>query len=655
MEKRIFKMSKDFLTRKSSVVVLLIFMLIAISGAVSIRYTWNRVVKQNSEEAIKTAKIAANSLNGEMLKKLSGVQEDAGTIAYVSIKKRLINIKSILSDARFVYLFTKREGKIFFIADSEPENSKDYSPPGQEYSEVDTSFIKFFDSAEELITPPITDRWGTWVSVLVPMKDESTGRTIAVFGMDYDADRWKSSIVFDVLRASVVIVIAFLLFLILSIKLVLQNKVLKNEAIERKHTESELKESEEKFRSLLEESPNMIFINKAGRVVYVNKKCEEILGYTRDEFLDPRFNFLDIIAPEHIEMVKENFANRYKGKAKDSYDLTLITKDKRRIETSTAFKIINYEGENAILGIVTDITEHKYAEGSLQKERLLLRTVIDNIPDSIYCKDIAGRKTLANVTELSYSGVKTEKEILGKTDFDFYPKELAEGFFSDDQLVIQSGQPILNREEYLLDEKGEKQWLLTSKIPLKDEKGIILGLVGIGRNITTRKRAEEALRENEIKLNVILQSTADGILAVDGNGKVIKTNGRFAQLWNIPQSLIDSGDDNVLLDFILDQLVNPEDFISKVKKLYNSTEEDLDMLLFKDGRIFERYSAPLIMSDTSIGRVWSFRDITEHKHAEGSLQKERLLLRTVIDNIPDSIYCKDIAGRKTLANVTELS
>ncbi|MCK9209970.1 MAG: PAS domain-containing sensor histidine kinase [Ignavibacteriaceae bacterium] len=368
MKKRIYGMSKDFLTKKSSIVVILIFILIAILGVVSIRHTWNHVVKQNSEAAIKTAKIAASALNGEMIKKMSGVPEDIGTIAYKSVKQRLVKIKSLIDGARFTYLFTKKEGKLYFMADSEPEDAKDYSPPGQEYSEADTNYIKLFDSGEELITPPITDRWGTWVSVLVPIKDETTGRTIAVFGMDYEANRWRSTIVLDVLRASVIIVVASLLLLFLSIKFVSQNNLLKNKAIERKQAEAELKESEEKFRSLSEESPNMIFINKAGRVVYVNKKCQEILGYTRDEFLDPRFNFLDIIAPEHIEMVKENFADRYKGKAKDSYEYALVTKDKRRIETSISAKIINYEGGNAILGIVTDITERKRVELLIQRQ-----------------------------------------------------------------------------------------------------------------------------------------------------------------------------------------------------------------------------------------------------------------------------------------------
>jgi PAS domain S-box-containing protein len=304
--------------------------------------------------------------------------------------------------------------------------------------------------------------------------------------------------------------------------------------------------------------------------------------------------------------------------------------------------------------LIAELDNLKRENETLEKERLLLRTVIDNIPDSIYCKDIDGRKTLANVMELRISGATSESEILGKTDFDFYPKEIAEGFYADDQFVIKSGQPVINREEYLIDENGQKLWLLTSKLPFKDKEGNIIGIVGIGRNITIRKRAELALSESEVKLNVILQSTADGILAVDAQGKVIKTNDRFAQLWKIPQGLIVQNDDMAILDFASEQLIDPDEFISKVKKLYNSKDVDLDLLHFKDGRIFERYSEPLVMGDLLIGRVWSFRDITAKKIVEEELRNQQLLLRTVIDNIPDSIYCKDTAGRKTLANVMEL-
>ena len=148
-------------------------------------------------------------------------------------------------------------------------------------------------------------------------------------------------------------------------------------------------------------------------------------------------------------------------------------------------------------------------------------------------------------------------------------------------------------------------------------------LVSVGSQIAIaieRRQAEKELRESEIKLNVILQSTADGILAVNSRGEVIKTNRRFAELWRIPQELSDSGDDKALISFVTEQLVNPDEFTSKVDKLYHSTREDLDYLYFKDGRIFERYSAPMVMSNSAIGRVWSFRDVTESRNSEEKIK-----------------------------------
>ena len=130
----------------------------------------------------------------------------------------------------------------------------------------------------------------------------------------------------------------------------------------------------------------------------------------------------------------------------------------------------------------------------ISHEQLLLRTLIDNLPDCIYAKDAAGRKTMANPADLKNLRCKTEAEAVGKSDFDLFPKEIAEQFWADDQKVIQ-GEPVINREEFFLDEQGRKRWLLTSKLPLRNQDGKVVGLVGIGRDITARKEAEARLEE----------------------------------------------------------------------------------------------------------------------------------------------------------------
>ena len=158
------------------------------------------------------------------------------------------------------------------------------------------------------------------------------------------------------------------------------------------------------------------------------------------------------------------------------------------------------------IGLGRDITERKRMEEVLAQERSLLRTLINNLPDSIYAKDSAGRKILANPADLKNLRCKTEAEAIGKTDFDLFPKEIAEKFYADDMKVIQ-GQPVINREEYFLNEEGKKQWLLTSKLPLRDQNEQIIGLVGIGRDITEQKQATEALKQSEERMREVVRST----------------------------------------------------------------------------------------------------------------------------------------------------
>jgi PAS domain S-box-containing protein len=140
-----------------------------------------------------------------------------------------------------------------------------------------------------------------------------------------------------------------------------------------------------------------------------------------------------------------------------------------------------------------EVARREEAEKALHQERLILHTLMDNIPDALYAKDAEYRKTLANLADAKNAGRKSGDELIGKTDFDLFPKELAERYLADDQTVIEKGESVLWREEYVFDEKGEKRWLITSKIPMRSPEGRIIGLVGIGRDITPLKEAEKKI------------------------------------------------------------------------------------------------------------------------------------------------------------------
>jgi PAS domain S-box-containing protein len=161
--------------------------------------------------------------------------------------------------------------------------------------------------------------------------------------------------------------------------------------------------------------------------------------------------------------------------------------------------------------------------------------------------------------------------------------------------------------------------------PVLSAGGTVSAVIEAVEDITERKRSEEELRSNEICLQGILEATADGILAVDEKGKIIKANRKFAELWNIPQSMINAGDDDALINYVLDQLQDPDAFVRKVRSLYGTADTDMDRLIFKDGRIFERNSAPLVQEGNNIGRVWSFRNITEKKKMEEDILRAQKL------------------------------
>jgi len=147
-------------------------------------------------------------------------------------------------------------------------------------------------------------------------------------------------------------------------------------------------------------------------------------------------------------------------------------------------------------------------------------------------------------------------------------------------------------------------------------------------NVIERKRAEEELAKSNSLIAATLESTADGILVVDRNGKITNYNMKFVELWGIPEPIIASGKDQELLAFVLEQLANPDGFLNKVIELYNNYEEtSTDYIEFKDGRIFERFSQSQIFNGECVGRVWSFRDITIQKNTLRSLQESEEQLR----------------------------
>lgn len=314
---------------------------------------WRINNEKLKEEIMELAITAESGFQKSALSMLNADESDITIPEYKEIKDSLMRISAMSDEIEYAYIFVKKSGKVYFLADSEPEQSEFYSPPGQEYYEANSETFKAFEDENVIVSEPITDRWGTWISALVPMKDARTGQIVAVFGLDYPADLWFRQAFSQTVQTGV----AVLLFLLLSFAVYVA--LLKNK---------ELLSNERSRAVFFDSLPGMAYrcrFDRTWTMEFVSGGCYELTGYKAEDIINNRLvSYNDIIAEQYRESLWNKWIHALNQKEQFKQEYEIVTAEgERKWVLEVAQGVFERNGNvEALEGIIIDITETKQSQ-----------------------------------------------------------------------------------------------------------------------------------------------------------------------------------------------------------------------------------------------------------------------------------------------------
>ncbi len=288
-----------------------------------------------------------------------------------------------------------------------------------------------------------------------------------------------------------------------------QQKLLfaQRELVQRQQAESLLRENAEKLNGLFYLSPlGIALCDLQGRYLEFNQAFQDICGYSAEEL--KHLDYWKLTPKEYAPQEALQLAAMQETGRYGPYEKEYLHKDGRRVPLClNGMLITGRDGQSYIWSLVEDITERKKAEVALAQERNLLNSLVTNIPDHIYFKDRASKFIKINATQARAFGLRDPAEAVGRSDVEFFPADEAREYYADDQKVMTTGEPLVDKEEKGTWLDGRVTWSSTTKVPLRDKAGEIIGLVGVSRDITAHKLLEEEFRQAQ-KMQAVGQLAA---------------------------------------------------------------------------------------------------------------------------------------------------
>ena len=416
------------------------------------------------------------------------------------------------------------------------------------------------------------------------------------------------------------------------------------------------------FDYILKFANDIIFlVDKDLIIVEANDRALEAYQYKRNEFIGMKLD--KIRAPESLAQFQGNLDNVDENEYA-TFETVHLRKDNTTFPIEISSRLVIIDGSKYYQSIGREITERKRVENTLKESANRFRKIFEESPVSMLmtAKDFVIIR--ANLSFCSLLGYK-EEELKLFTFRNFTHPD----YISDDNISLLrliSGQiPVYHTEKQYIHKNGTFIWGSTTVSLIRNDKDEVQFFLVMIEDITSRKKAESELDNSVSLLKASFESTEDGLLVVDSEGKTVLFNQKFVDMWRIPDEVLATREDIDALEYVKGQLSNPDSFLENVKHLYSDTEAtSFDLLEFCDGRFFERYSQPQKINGRSVGRVWSFRDITDRKKAETDLiaAKEKAeesdrLKTAFLHNVSHEIRTpmNAIIGFSTLLNEPDVS
>lgn len=408
-----------------------------------------------------------------------------------------------------------------------------------------------------------------------------------------------------------------------------------------------LRLSIERFQAVFERSPIMIGLLSVpdGRLVEFNAAGIAAFGYARSEALGRTSVELNLWEDP---AVRDHYLRELRAKGHvEAFEARMRRKNGEIFTVIYSGSLVEISGQIYSLNSLQDVSKRRQAEEALRQSEERLSFALEATNDGLWDWDIRSGAVYFSPQWGRLLGYGPG-EVPSRVEF-FFERVHPEDVPAVRQALtdhLEGRVPIKQSEVRLKTKAGDYRWFLDrGKVVARDAEGKPTRMVGTITDITARKRAEETIAHSVASLRATLESTADGILTVGADRRIESFNRPFVDMWRIPPALLTGGGDEPLLAFVLDQLREPQRFIEKVEQLYRHPLEDsFDQLEFKDGRVFERVSRPMLVDGVATGRVWSFCDITERHRIRLRLAAFAKLGRQLNATHDDSAAARIIVG-----------